>query len=196
MSIIILIIITGFFTGSYFYKINELNRAEEERKVIAIEVDDECTEISELEEQGLLDLQRTNAGSEKVSPNTTLVIKKFYKKCNHIIQNQEKIPVDVANLSEEEFKEKYNEWEVQKFTNSEIVLYKEIDDFCHEHYLLKDENDFIAIYELNEKDEEVQLIRVTDIATQYLTDTDLIKLQSGMIIYTNKELNKVLEDFE
>ena len=85
---------------------------------------------------------------------------------------------------------------MQKFTSSEIVLYKEINDFCNEHYRLKDLDGNIAIYELDKDRDEIKLLEVTDIWTEYLTEIDLIELEKGIEVYTKQELNKVLQDFE
>lgn len=52
------------------------------------------------------------------------------------------------------------------------------------------------MYELDANNNEVNLIKVTDIPTEYLTETDLIEIEKGMKVYTTKELNKILEDFE
>lgn len=98
-------------------------------------------------------------------------------------------------MTEKELKERFSEWEVQKFTPSEIVLYKEVEEFCNEHYIIKENNGYIAIYQLDENDNK-KLIETTDIPTDYLTEQDLTEIRNGMTIYTKKELNKTLEDFE
>ena len=41
-------------------------------------------------------------------------------------------------MTEEELNERFKDWVIQKFTPTEIVLYKEIDAFCDEHFLLKE----------------------------------------------------------
>ena len=39
-------------------------------------------------------------------------------------------------------------------------------------------------------------MKMTNIWTQFLTETDLIYIGEGMTIYTRRELSKVLEDFD
>lgn len=99
------------------------------------------------------------------------------------------------NLTEEQLKNQLPEWEIQKFTPEQIVLYKEVDDFCNEHYKLKIENGYVRIYELDEQKNE-KLLKSTDISSEYLTNQDLEKLKNGLEVYTKKELNKTIEDFE
>lgn len=192
--IIILIgIVLGFFTGIYLYKINQIDINQEEYQIAQIE--DECTEIAELTENGELDLVRTNGGEDKVSPSCILTLKIYYEKCEHLIEKKENINQSEVNMEEEEIRQKFKEWELQKFTSTEVVLYKEVNEFCNEHYILKEKDGYIAIFELDEENKET-LLKTTDISTQYLTEKDLEEIQKGIIVYTEKELNKVIEDFE
>lgn len=62
-------------------------------------------------------------------------------------------------------------------------------------YILKDEDDVIKVYYLNENGEEV-LYKVTDISTNYLSGEDVNKLKSGIEIKGLTEMNEMLEDFE
>ncbi len=193
IAIIIIGIILGFFTGVYLYKINKLN--DEGKVQIAETIEDECTALGELTNQEIEDLVATSSKEEKSSPNCVITLKIYYEKCNHIIESKQKIENTEINLTEEELKDRFSDWEIQKFTPTEIVLYKEVDEFCNEHYLLKEEDGYIAIYKLDENNNET-LYEVTEIPTQYLPEEDLEKIQNGMKIYTEKELNKTLEDFE
>ena len=62
-------------------------------------------------------------------------------------------------------------------------------------YMLRNRDDYIVIYKLDEKGEE-QLYKTTDIITKYLTEEDLKLLDKGIEITGREELNSLLEDFE
>lgn len=192
IAIAVVGIILGFLTGFYLYKIDELNNEQVE---IAETIEDECTELSELSDQELEDLVTTSSEEEKSSPNCVITLKIYYNKCEHLLESKQTIEEAEVNLTEEELQERFSDWEIQKFTSTEIVLYKEVDEFCNEHYLLKEEDGYITIYKLDENENET-LYEKTEIPTEYLPEEDLEKIQNGMKIYTEKELNKTLEDFE
>lgn len=194
ITIIIIGIILGFLTGIYLYKINQVDDNRQTQK-IAEEIEDECTEIAKLDDDGLLDLVRTNNEEKKISPNCVLTLKIYYEVCGHLIEKKENIKETEVNMTEEQLKEKFNEWEIQKFASTEIVLYKQVGEFCNEHYLLKEKDGYIAIYQLD-KDNNQSLIEITDISTEYLAKEDLENIRNGITIYTKKELNSVIEDFE
>ena len=53
----------------------------------------------------------------------------------------------------------------------------------------------IGIYTLNENKEET-FKEDTEIATRYLSDEDIEKLESGISVIGDDQLHNVLEDFE
>lgn len=63
------------------------------------------------------------------------------------------------------------------------------------HYILKEKDDFINVYYINEDQEEV-LYRVTDIGIEYLAEEDTEKLKQGIEVVGLQNLNQLLEDFE
>lgn len=193
ITIIFIGTILGFLTGIYLYKINQIDINEFKQEIAIIE--DECTEIAELQENGELDLIRTNSEEEKASPNCILTLKIYYNKCEHLIEKKENIKETEVNMTEEELKNKFQEWEVQKFTAAEIVLYKEVDEFCNQHFLLKEQDGYITIFKLNQ-DDSAEFFQTTEISTEYLAEEDLEQIRNGIKVYTEKELNKTLEDFE
>lgn len=192
--IIIITLILGFLVGVYLYRINYSEKEYDNLK-IAQKVEDECTDFAELESNGMLKTIITNGQEEKVSPNCLLTLKIYYKTCGHLIEKSQNIEQNLVNLTEEQLRKQLPEWEIQKFTPEQIVLYKELEDFCNEHYKLKIENGYIRIYELDEQNNE-KLLKSTDISSEYLTKDDLEELKNGVEIYTKKELNKTIEDFE
>lgn len=188
---ILFIITLGFFTGIYIYKINITNNQNKEK--VAELIEDECTYLGEIAyKDGLVS---ASSSEYKTSPNCTIVLKLYYKKCGHLIERKKTIKEADVNLTEKELSKRLTDWEIQKFTPTEIVLYKEIDDFCKEHYVLKEKEGNIAIFNLDENNNET-LLTITDISTEYLTQEDLDKIKNGIIINSKKELNKTLEDFE
>ena len=184
----------GFLVGIYLYKINYEKNDNQEIK-IAQKIEDECTDFAELEASGRLATVVTNGQEQKISPNCLLTLKIYYKTCGHLVEKSQNIEQNLINLTEEQLKNQFPEWEIQKFTPEQIVLYKELEEFCNEHYKLRIENGYVRIYELDEQKNE-KLLKSTDISSEYLTPEDLKKLKTGVEIYTKKELNKTIEDFE
>lgn len=196
ISVIVIAFIGGII-GSMYMMSKTQKQAETEVKNeidIADKVTDEC--IEEYDE--LQSNQVTEANSEeteKVSPNAIITFEKYYKDCEHIVRKYEKIPESLVNFRKEDIEEKYKDWILKEFSKEKIVLYKEFEGDCNEHYMLRDVDGKINIYKLDEIGNET-LMDETDIATEFLTNTDKINMENGLIVYGKESLNKLLEDFE
>lgn len=131
----------------------------------------------------------------KLSPNANIYFNKHYKKCGHTIIDKEQVNANEVNKTEDYFKEIYSDWEVQSFDSNEVKLYKELDGSCDKHYIIKIQNEHIAIYTIDDN-ENMNLKEITDIPVQYLPKEDVELLEKGIQANGDSELSKKLEDFE
>lgn len=138
---------------------------------------------------------KTNTIEEKISPNATLILKKKYRDCGHTIKEYKEIPEDLVNLTKEQLEGKHNDWNIEKFTSLEIILIREEEGICDEHFILKEKEGFIAIYKIEANNKEI-LEELTGISIEYLTESDKIELRKGIRVYGKEELNSILEDYE
>lgn len=141
------------------------------------------------------DIIETATQEEKTTPNTILILKKYYTDCGHAIENKATLPEEMVNLTEKEIKEKYVNWEIEKFTKEEIILTRTLESFCGEHYYITEEDGHISIYVEDEAGNRT-LKEQGSLSCEYLPETDRINLKNGINIYGTEELNKMLEDFE
>ena len=157
------------------------------------EILDDCTdEYEELENSNMLE---TNSSEEKISPNSSITYKTYYKGCGHTKEEYNNMPQELINCTKSEIEEKYTEWQVEKFASNEVVLYREVDGECGEHYLVKEKEGKLVVYKILENGEAKEC-ETAQISTDYLTDTDKIEIQNGIRVNGKQELNQLIEDFE
>ena len=101
----------------------------------------------------------------------------------------------MVNLTKRELQEKYNEWNIEEFSDTNIILKKESKDSCDEHFILKDKDGIVTVFKKDENGEEREY-EITDISTEYLTDTDKINMKNGIEVNGIQNLNQLIEDFE
>lgn len=195
--LMILAIVTGI--GLSFYMMNK-NRQKDQTELdgqqsneIAEKVTDECTE--EYEQSLNQEIETTALEEEKLSPNCLITFKKYYKECGHTTIRYEEVSTDLVNVTQEQLQEHYKSWTIETFSADEVTLYKELDGECGEHYMLRDVDGYIVIYEIGTNGDEI-LLEETEIPTEYLTETDMISIENGLVVYGKENLNKLLEDFE
>jgi len=131
----------------------------------------------------------------KTSPNCLFVFQTYYKECNHTINKKQEIPKECVNQTEEELQEKYKDFAIKEFTSNQVTFYEEKEGICNEHYIIKDNNGYVAIYTIDSFGKET-LKETTEIVTSYLPETDKIRLKEGIKVTGQEELNACIEDYE
>lgn len=168
-------ILTGFYYG-HLWKMNNPKEISQEKETNQNTVE-------------------TLYDDEKVSYNASFALKKYYSKCGHFKFNYAELPKEVINLNKEELRRLYPDWNIEKFSGSEVVLAKDIDDMCDEHFVLKLGKDNIEVYKSLNNGKE-KLYKSTNISKDYLTNIDIEKLEEGIYVYGISNLNSAIEDFE
>ena len=191
--LIVVIIAIGVVLGIFIYNNNQNNKnksniIENEINIISEKVTDDC--IEEMPEE-----IETTSQEEKISPNCLLVLKKYYEECNHTIKEYVDIPQDLVNGTEEDLKKEYPYWQIEKYSSSEIILYKEFNSNCGQHFVVKEDEGKITVYKINENNEQ-EIYEKTEISVEYLSETDKNKISEGIQVNGIEELNQLLEDFE
>lgn len=164
-----------------------------ETEVAEEEILDDCTdEYQEIEYENTV---KANAEEEKTSPNCALIIKTYYPKCGHTKNEYSNLSQELVNLTKEEIQEKKQEYEIESFDSNKVILYQEKEGECGEHYLVKDKEGMVTIYQILE-DGSHKETETIGVSTEYLTETDKINMKNGIQVNGREELNQLIEDFE
>lgn len=177
----------GVVIGVYSYQKNQVYDSNQSSRELADKKEKENTILNET--------VSTSVTEEKVSPNCTIVEKQYFKGCDHLIKDIKEVPTEWINYSQEQIKEQYSDWTLDSFSNNQVIVSKEKEGYCSEHYVIREHNGVIGIYNLNESGEET-FKEDTEIATRYLPEEDLERLKEGIEAIGDDKLHNVLEDFE
>ena len=185
-----LIFITSIGIGFYAVKIREVQEFEMEytSQALGEKITDECTDEAQ-------ELIEANAGEQKVSPNAIIVVKKHYAKCGHATKEYIPVTEEMVNLSKLEIEGLCKDWTLEGFSSSEIVVSKEEEGTCGEHYVLREEDGRIVVYNIDEENNE-KIFERTGIITKYLPETDRINIQNGIFVNGKEALKRLIEDYE
>ena len=191
--ICIIVVIGAVITAVVIYKPKDVETPQYNvAEVINEVIEDDCTdEYQEMQNE----LLQTNSQEEKILPKASITFKKSYEKCGHTTSQYLEVPEELVNKTESELQEIYSDWNIEKFSDTEIVLNKAEDGECGEHYMVRDVDGKVVIYEILEDGTEKEY-EETDISTEYLTDTDKLNMQKGIRVNGKQNLNQLIEDFE
>lgn len=189
----IIVIMIAVFTAIVIYKANNKEEIYNvETKIAEENILDDCTdEYEEIQEEML----QASTNQEKISPNCFITFKTKYKKCGHETNKYEKIDDNLVNKTKEELQKIYSEWKIEDFSDSNIVLSKDEDGYCDEHYLIQDKEGKVVIYKILE-DGTKQKFQETEISIEYLSEADKVQIKKGIRVNGMQNLNQLIEDFE
>lgn len=179
------IVVLGIIVGIFVSKNSTKDEKKVETKLVS----------TEQNIQNGIELISTSYAEVKASPNCLFEFKTYYKGCKHTTTKRENIPEELVNKTEIEMQDRYKDYKIEEFTANNIVLYQEKEGICDEHYLLKENNGYIAIYKIDNAGKEI-LKENTQIVTTYLPETDKQNLKNGIKIIGKENLSLTLEDYE
>lgn len=186
--IALLLLMIGIVVGISVFRMNQTHNNN-------MLEDKQLAEEQENKEEEINNVIVTSVIEEKTSPNTTFIQKQYFKGCDHIQKETMEISEEDVNLTQEQMQKQYSDWKIEKFSSNEVVLYKEQEGYCGEHYVVRENNGTLAIYTLDENGKETWK-EDTEIVTMYLPETDLARIREGIKVTGITNLRSILEDYE
>lgn len=191
IGILVVGVILGVVLGVYSYNqenISKMNVVNTQK--LAEEENEESHYNSMLNE-----VIETSSTNTNVSPNAIVIQRRYYKGCDHLIRETVDVPEELINQGENRVKEYYSDWKVEKYSPTEIIVYKEFKGICNEHYIIKENNGVLGIF--IENDEKVlEWQEDTEIEVQYLPEEDIEEFKTGVRVVGKMNLITFLEDYE
>lgn len=132
----------------------------------------------------------------KIGINTNFTVITKYQLCNHTIEEKKEITKDMLNLTYEDIQNKYVGYEIVEFDNDRVILQHSVNEYCGDHYLLKETNNKIGVYRLID-DNNFELIQIIDVDIDTLRQSDRYMFKTtGVRVNGQDNLYKFLEDFD
>ena len=188
----IIIIIVSIITAVVIYNGEDEEQAKVSIKNIEENTTNTLNNSINSDNQNVIE---TNVKEVRISPNAFITFKETYEGCGHTKVDFVEVPEDFVNLSKEELKDKYSDWNIEKFTDTDIIISKDFEGSCDEHFIVKDVEGIVTAFKIKEDGTEEEY-EITDIATEYLTDTDKIEMENGIRVNGKQNLNQLIEDYE
>lgn len=193
--LVFIIFIVGISFGMYFSNSINDEPVKNQAKINDSIQDIVIKQVQAENEEKYNDVQEVVAQEKKISPYAKLIIEKFFTECKHTTVDIISIPKELINLTESEFAKKYDKWVIKKFEPEEISIYREIDANCSDHFVVKEKEGYIAVYNELSKD-ILELKEITNIELDSLREEDKIAIEAGISLYGKNELSSFIEDFD
>lgn len=177
---IVLLLVLGVYIG---FKYTRNNKNVEDKTSIA---------------EDSIEIDETTPVSTKTY-DIEVVYKDEYTKCGHTIQNKNMVyGTTLENLKEEENKKQKENgilYEVEEESNEQLVYSRKVEQNCPNHFLVKNENNNIVIYNIIDE-AAMSVYKKLKVDINTLNPEMLEELNEGIKVDSKEDLNLIIEDIE
>lgn len=174
----------GYIYGSYQASDNKGSIDIEEEALKLAATDKEYNAENETEE-----------AIKEISPSTEIIFNRSYKLCGDIISERRKPHKEEIGTKEEAIDSLFSDWTIEKFTEKQLVLSKQIDNYCPNHYILKEQGGLVAIYAPLEE-EGLEIIKHTSVKVRSLPPNLQQEVEKGMVVGSLEEIEYIIESWQ
>ncbi len=136
-----------------------------------------------------------NLGVKDHTTKDTKIIYEYNYVQDKITRKKEQpIPTELINKDVETIEKVFSDCSIKSFDKDKIILQKNITDNDATDYILKNHNGFIAVFYNDGTDEKLKEVTKTPISSLPSTEQEILK--KGISIKGNKNLLKILQDYE
>lgn len=130
-----------------------------------------------------------------ITPSTKLVYEYYYEGDGNIKTVEEIPPYFLIDMTRKDIEQKYPDWQLKSFSQSQVIMRKSIPGKVEERYIIGEYNGFVAVF-YEQPIDGVSLRELTDTPVSSLTKEDQNKLKIGISIFGDEALMKALQDYE
>ncbi len=134
--------------------------------------------------------------SEVITEETIFVFERYYRLCQHSKINERHANFEEIGLSLDEVKQLHHEWLVKDFSPSRVLLIKELDGYCPDHYLIKEKDGYIAVFQTIENGEGVLLLCQTQMNVDFLENGIKDRVREGILVDTLEDVEYLIESWD
>ncbi|HHY03849.1 MAG TPA: hypothetical protein GX534_01500 [Thermoanaerobacterales bacterium] len=127
-----------------------------------------------------------------INPNTKIIYITYCTKCGHKMINESSADEKLIGMTKDELKKHLIDWNIESFSSDEVVLNRQVDTICDQHYYIGIQDGFVALFN-GIPGEVSKAVETTDILADTLREEDRALLEKGLVITSKDEFLKIRE---
>ncbi|ADL08138.1 BofC C-terminal domain-containing protein [Thermosediminibacter oceani] len=129
---------------------------------------------------------------ERLSPGAKIVFVTRYRDCGHELQKEHPVDDKFLGYTRSRLEEEFKEWKIESFSSSQVILKREVDGICDNHYYIGIEDGYVVLFQ-GEPGKNSKVLEKTDIPAEILKEEDRKLLENGIIVNNRDEFLKIRE---
>lgn len=133
--------------------------------------------------------------TNKTLLEATMKLERFYSKCGHTLYEEDSMERRYIGKTEDELTALFPNWQLKRFDPEQVVLHMELDAYCPDHYLIKEEDGYLVIFR-SDKDTGLPLIvEAMEVSLEHLNQEALDEIKEGVIVDSIEGVEPLLENW-
>jgi len=135
---------------------------------------------------------------DKVNKDSDIILKTYYAKTGEMDTKKIRIPITIVGASLNEFKSyiesNYSDWKIRSVSTKSASLFKQIEGYKPNSFIIQSNEGYIVIYRINESGEK-EVYEKTSISLSILSDADKRKMEEGITVKSLDDVYNIIEDY-
>lgn len=131
----------------------------------------------------------------RTEPQSKLYFERFYTKCGDLLTEETHMAYTHAGKTREDMLLAYPTWKLTEFAKDKVVFRKDIDGYCPMHYIIKNNNGYLAVYRSLKETGELYIENELDIRFDWLDSRTQQEIRKGLVVDTAEEVEKLVENW-
>ncbi|MCR4430786.1 MAG: BofC C-terminal domain-containing protein [Tepidanaerobacteraceae bacterium] len=134
----------------------------------------------------------SNLEEIKLKPGAKMIYITYYSGCGHENREEKTAEERFAGFTKKQLEKEVEGWEIESFTPDEVVLKKQIDGICGDHYYIGLNDGYVTLFR-GLPGVQSEVVEKTDILADTLREEDRTMLERGIIINSREEFLEIRE---
>lgn len=132
----------------------------------------------------------------KTGTNSVLVFERFYIHCQHTIVDEMPMNTRYVGKTGEDLSLSFPAWELVEFTPERVVFTTNIEGYCPNHYIIKEEGGYLVVYKPIKETGELYPVEDTNIPYDWLDAELQEQVDVGLVVDTLEDVEYLMENWE
>lgn len=134
----------------------------------------------------------SNIQEIKLKPGAKMIYVTFYSGCGHETREEKTAEDRFTGFTKKQLEKELEDWEIESFTPDEVILKKQVDGICGDHYYIGLSDGYVTLFR-GLPGERSEVVEKTEILADTLREEDRAMLEKGIIINSREEFLKIRE---
>jgi hypothetical protein len=134
----------------------------------------------------------SNIQEIKLKPGAKMIYITFYSGCGHETRQERPLDDRFSGFTKQQLEKEMGEWKVESFTPDEVILKKQVNGICDEHYYIGLNDGYVTLFR-GLPGAQSEVVEKTDILAEILREEDRAMLEKGIVINSREEFLKIRE---